>query len=548
MSASDKKKIRREQNAGPLTEKQKQARKEARSVRVYTVIFVVAVSLALVIAAGVLVNRWIQGSGILERNTVAVTLGEHKISAAELNYYFVDAVTKAYQENQSTYQYSYMGLDFTKPLNAQSVTDNSTWADFFVRLAVSDAKKNYALLDAANAEGYTLPEASKTQVDNMMNYYSQIATVFGFSNVDGYLQGMYGAGASEDTYRTYQEHLALAAAYTSDHSDGLTFTDERISEYNEEHALELNGYSYATYRLDVSSFLTGGTVGDDGSVTFSDEEKTAAVDAAQAAAETLADAKDIIAFDKAIAALEINKDKDDETSTKAEDSFTSNFSSASYYDWIVDESRQPGDTEIFPQTATSTGEDGEEVTTTTSFIVVLFQGSNDNDFPLANVRHILIGFAHEDTSNTSTTYTDEEKQTAKDKAEALYQQWQNGDATEDSFAALVKDNSTDSGSVDNGGLYEDVYPHQMVDAFNDWVFAEDRKAGDSGIVETDYGYHLMYYVGDDEMTYRTFLIQARLRSSDLTEWQTGLLDAMTVTDGDTSRLSLNMVVASSSSY
>ena len=34
MSASDKKKIRREQNAGPLTEKQKQARKEARSVRV----------------------------------------------------------------------------------------------------------------------------------------------------------------------------------------------------------------------------------------------------------------------------------------------------------------------------------------------------------------------------------------------------------------------------------------------------------------------------------------------------------------------------------
>ena len=35
----------------------------------------------------------------------------------------------------------------------------------------------------------------------------------------------------------------------------------------------------------------------------------------------------------------------------------------------------------------------------------------------------------------------------------------------------------------------------MVEAFNDWCFDESRKAGDTGIVETDFGYHIIYFAG-----------------------------------------------------
>ena len=35
----------------------------------------------------------------------------------------------------------------------------------------------------------------------------------------------------------------------------------------------------------------------------------------------------------------------------------------------------------------------------------------------------------------------------------------------------------------------------MVPEFNDWCFDEKREPGHSGIVKTDYGYHLMYFVG-----------------------------------------------------
>ena len=35
-------------------------------------------------------------------------------------------------------------------------------------------------------------------------------------------------------------------------------------------------------------------------------------------------------------------------------------------------------------------------------------------------------------------------------------------------------------------------------AFDDWCFGEeDRQAGDSAVVKTTYGYHVMYFVGED---------------------------------------------------
>ena len=48
--------------------------------------------------------------------------------------------------------------------------------------------------------------------------------------------------------------------------------------------------------------------------------------------------------------------------------------------------------------------------------------------------------------------------------------------------------------MENGGLYTDVYPGQMVAEFNNWCFDESRQVGDTGVVKTDYGYHVMYFV------------------------------------------------------
>ena len=106
-----------------------------------------------------------------------------------------------------------------------------------------------------------------------------------------------------------------------------------------------------------------------------------------------------------------------------------------------------------------------------------------------NVRHILLQPGESEDMSAALT-----------QAEALYEEWKQN-PTEDNFAALAGEHTTDPGSQSNGGLYEDVYPGQTVTNFNDWCFDESRQPGDHGIVETKYGYHIMYFVGNSETVY-----------------------------------------------
>ena len=121
-------------------------------------------------------------------------------------------------------------------------------------------------------------------------------------------------------------------------------------------------------------------------------------------------------------------------------------------------------------------------------------GDATPDTPNVNVRHILI---MPKTAEEGADPTDEEKNAAKTKAEELLAEFLK-DPTEDHFAELAKENTEDPGSKENGGLYEDVYPGQMVETFNDWCFDAARKPGDTDIVETSYGYHVMYFVKTSE--------------------------------------------------
>ena len=108
------------------------------------------------------------------------------------------------------------------------------------------------------------------------------------------------------------------------------------------------------------------------------------------------------------------------------------------------------------------------------------------------------------------------KADAKAIAEDLLAEWQNGEATEESFAELAMRESTD-GSKYDGGLYTKVIQGDMVDAFNDWCFDPSRQPGDTGIVETQYGYHVMYFVGEDIPAWQV-AVSDTLANEDYTAW------------------------------
>ena len=117
--------------------------------------------------------------------------------------------------------------------------------------------------------------------------------------------------------------------------------------------------------------------------------------------------------------------------------------------------------------------------------------------PIVNVRHILLQpEANEETGEIS----EEAWATCKSEAEDLLKEWKNGDATEESFASMAMLYSSDGGSASNGGLYEEITAQtSFVEPFLKWCIDDSRKVGDTDIVKTDYGYHIMYFSSGDQL-------------------------------------------------
>ena len=191
---------------------------------------------------------------------------------------------------------------------------------------------------------------------------------------------------------------------------------------------------------------------------------------------------------------------------------------------MFDDSRQAGDTELV--------ENG------TSIYLLIFHSRSRNDYNTVDVRHILFKV---DTSSLDSKADDYEakleelKAGKKQEAENALQAWKDGDATEESFAALANKLSEDPGSNTNGGLYKQVYKGQMVSEFNDWCFDDSRKAGDTGIVANDaaggsyIGYHVMYFVGTDD-PYWMVQVRNAMTNKDYSEWSANLVKDITATE------------------
>ena len=555
MSASSKKKIRKEQNAEMLTERQLKEQAEAKSLKRLTVVFSVVM---IAIVAAFLITNLVGGvnrSGVIEKNTVAATIGEHELNTVVMNYYFYSAVTNEYNSAANLYgdyAENYLktkGLDLTKPLDEQLYDEKTgkTWADYFMDEAIEAAKGDYALYDLAMADNFELTQESQTSVNNAMMNMQLSAAFSGLGDVDTYLRNLYGNGSTEESYEEFLTISSIAADYYNAKVDSMEYDDAAIRAYEADKFDDYSAYSFASYYLPYTDFLTGGTKDDKGNMTYTDAEKDAARKAAEAASLVLTDATTVEELDKAIAELEAYKDDEKKpTSTPNEDVMHTNLKE-DYAKWLAAKDRKAGDVKVFPNTTKSTDADGKETEVTNGYYVLMFQSRNDNLEKLANVRHILISFeggTKDDKGNV--TYSVAEKTAAKEKAEKLLQQWKDGEATEESFIALVEKNTGDSGSAKTGGLYEDIHRNSnYMEGFRDWAVDSTRKAGDTGVVETDYGYHIMYYVGDDELSYRDFMIKNAMTSEDITEWYEGVLKEVTVVEGDESKINKDLVYSHS---
>ncbi|MBP3634388.1 MAG: peptidylprolyl isomerase [Oscillospiraceae bacterium] len=161
------------------------------------------------------------------------------------------------------------------------------------------------------------------------------------------------------------------------------------------------------------------------------------------------------------------------------------------------------------------------------------------DENVMNVRHILI----QPEAAEDGTISEEAWAAAETEAQRILDEWKAGEATESTFGDLAEEYSTDPGSNTMGGLYEEVYPGQMVTEFNDWCFDDARQTGDTGIVKTSYGYHIMYYVAQGDYVYWQKTCEDALLSEKLMEIREEVLEGYETTVDTTKIIMLEVTEA-----
>lgn len=502
MSASTEKKLRKAAREAGTDKKliaaQEEAAKKAASKRKWTL-----GTIAVVLVCAIIIFL---GSGVLYKSN-AMTIGEEKYSAAEVNYFVGNQFQNFY--NQYGDYASMFGLDLSLGISGLSeqecmMNDGGTWKDYFLELAEQQMTEVQALCKYAEENGISLTEEEIAASDDAVKQNESYVTLMGYGSVESFYALNYGSGVDSKLVMEQNRRIALANKAATAYADSLVYSDAELEEkyqsYNGEQ--DLIDYSYYYVAAETESVTA-----EDG--TVSTQVVEGGFEASKAIANKVLEAyeaaksEDYLAeFDGALASVIDGASATEQLTNAAS-------MSSIYKDWLLG-SREAGDAAVIENN-------------TNGCYVVVFAERSDNHYNVAQVRHILVKALADENGE----YSEAAKAEAKKQAEEILNEWKSGEATESSFATLANLKSEDPGSNTNGGLYDAVVKGQMVEEFDAFCFEEGRKSGDTAIVYGETasyaGYHVMYYVGEGEL-YSNAIAEADLKNTALNEWLTALTE------------------------
>lgn len=523
---------REERKARIAKAAKKNAKKSHRIVLTKGSKIAIAAVLVVALVAGIGAFA-INNSGVLERGKTAFYVGDVEVKAPEYGYYYNSIFSNFFNYS---YQYDmyygagmgklYTGYDYTVSPDTQAYTseiegiEKPMFTDYFEYSAKESIKFVKASVLYAQENGIELDEEDLASVDATIEELKTTAKNSNYS-VSAYLRAFYGKGMTVDLLREICEEQTLATKVQTVKTEefAAAYTDEEIEKiYNE----DLTVYGVVSLRLYE-------VVADTVEVPAKEEGKDATQETTKetmAAAKTKAESfaskvKDSDSFKATAAEFEKLAENDkweelktDDTKTLLEDinyaTAQSESTDKDFLKWAFAANTAVGSTYIVENEGT-----GYSV-----FMMVAPVHKTPDDYTY-DVRHILIQFP-EETEETEETEevevelldpsqyevtVDIDVDLDKTGNKALYKEAQTiledylaGDMTEEAFADLAKLHSADGNAAD-GGIYEDVTLGYMVSEFEDWAMEDGRKYGDVGIVETQYGYHIMYFIGTETTTW-----------------------------------------------
>lgn len=510
--SSEEKRLERKERLNKLKQSDGQKKKISGSGK-FAKIFFPIIAGVLVIAIGV----WaaIQFA-VPQKLFPPMSLNGEKISSAEFSYIY-HSVLAGMEIDKSTAE----GKEKLDSLCTVEEYKDKTWREYAYELTAQQIAESYILYDLAREKDLSLTTEEVKDVDKIFeDLISQIGTKV---EADKYLMEQFGKEVTIKSLKPIFEKMTLADKYSKLRMEEIKVSDEEVTAV---YTNNKNAYDGVTFRLayfpveateeadeekqkaakekaekDAKSFLEKVTDGESFRVLAEEKEKIAEKEKYESmTAEEKKEADEKEKTKEADEAkLLLTMTEEEKTEYKASEANQdlsiirsmpkSELEGANpdLASWAFEKERKLGDKKTFDFT--------------TGYYAVYFV-SRDSEFKLPSVRHILISPNKEKDVSAGEEFTKEEWDAARKTANDIL-----GKSTDkDAFIELVKEHSTDPGSAENGGLYEDVAYGQMMPTFNDWSFDKSRKEGDTGIVRTPYGFHVMRFekIGDSTSLTKNF--------------------------------------------
>lgn len=508
----------------------------------------IAVVVILAILAGigaVVVNT----SGVLERGKPAFNVGDVEVSAAEYGYYYSSAFNNYFQYS---YQYDtyygagmgklYTGYDYSVAPDQQKYegtiegVEEPMYTDFFADQAMSSLRYVKGSLKYAEENGIELDDEDLAEVEASYEEFKAGAKEINYS-LAAYLRKFFHKGMTPSLLKQIMTEQAITTKVSevkiAEFADGYSEAKIEKTFYNDltvYGVVSLRTYEFIAEKETVKAKEEGAE--DTQEVT----DKTMAAAKAQAEAfagkvNTVANFKAAAADAEKAAGNEAYVDfRDDDAKTAMTDisygDLSYEASDEKFLKWAFDEDTKAGATYIV-----------ENASTGYSVYMMENPVHKAPDYYTYDVRHILVEFPEEDSAEETEETEEKETVTVEPldtskydvnidievntdeytdaelyiKAQDILKEYLDGDKTEEFFGELAAKYSAD-GNAAEGGIYEDVPEGKMVSEFEGWALEEGRVAGDVGIVETDYGYHVMYFIANEKTVWsdpiRTELAEA----------------------------------------
>ncbi len=499
-----------------------------KSKKIITAVVSVVIIVGLLCAyfcTGYVQNGLIAKLGLPQKVFTAYTLvddeGEkHDIKVSTYNFYFAQTYRGLQSQVQQYTQYGMseedlksanMYVDFDQKLSKQERTEDDktqTWLEYVQDQVKDQIKSTYVFYYKALADNKgkepDIKEDQQKEIDDAIDQYKEYADEQGYS-VDGYLQAALGDGVTEEVFRRELKISYIAENYQENNAEKLsktTYAKKDVDKYLKDNAAKLKS-------VDIKMFECST---EDEAKKFAKALKADGSNFAELASKYASNKFQKNAYKNSVETVYNNITRiqmesmgnaictvDDHKHSEDEKEDAHKYSGL---DWLYSSKRKAGDVK---QYSTS--------------IVYVMKPVYTAKQKAVSVRHILIvpEKSKSNTDNHAMNCTAKQWKDADKKAKKILKEFKDGKKQDsDAFAALAKENSED-GSAAQGGLYENIYPNQMVATFNAWAFDSARKPGDTTIVKTMYGYHIMYFENTSDISTQEAYARANLEGKTASE-------------------------------